>query len=357
VIATGLPRGFDGEASKLPPLYKAHGETYQADTCRMVVQAVEAGEIAYRALSRGQYFGRSLPRNALSGLCLLGFWDAKRDQRWGLDWHRNEGVEITFLESGSLLYACDDETHALKAGDLTVARPWQPHRLGDPDVRASRLHFLIFDLGVRRPHQTWTWPPWVLLTETDRRELSRMIRHTEQVVWPTTADVRSCFQRIARAVETDRSGSRVSLLGAYLNELLVWMLEMFRQGEPRLDESLASACRTVELFWSELSRSVDQLGEPWTLRNMARRCGLGVPQFVHYCRQLYNTSPMKHLSHCRLKQAARLLAEEPQRTVTDIGLALGFSSSQYFATVFRGQMGCSPLAFRATTGMGESMDK
>jgi len=337
-------------------LYKAHGETYQADTCRAVVQAVEAGEIVYQTLSRGQYYGRPL-RGDLPGLCLLGFWDAKRDQRWALDWHRNEGVEITFLESGSLLYACGDKTHSLEAGNLTVARPWQPHRVGDPNVRASRLHFLILDLGVRRPHQTWTWPPWVLLTETDRKELSRMIRHTEQVVWPTTAEVRGCFRRIAREVETDRSGSRVSLLGAYLNELLVWLLEMFRQGEPRLDESLASARRTVELFWSELSRSVEQLAEPWTLRNMARRCGLGVPQFVDCCRQLYNTTPMRYLNHCRLKQAARLLAHEPQRTVTDIGLALGFSSGQYFATVFRGQMGCSPLAFRATTGMGESMDK
>ncbi len=25
----------------------------------------------------------------------VGYWNAKHDQGWGLDWHRNEGIELT----------------------------------------------------------------------------------------------------------------------------------------------------------------------------------------------------------------------------------------------------------------------
>jgi len=32
----------------------------------------------------------------------LAYWDAHELQDWGLGWHRNEGIELTFLESGSL---------------------------------------------------------------------------------------------------------------------------------------------------------------------------------------------------------------------------------------------------------------
>ena len=69
--------------------------------------AVEAQLIGYEALTRGNYPGRLLNRNGLAGVSLVGYWDAKRDQDWGLDWHRNEGLELTLLQSGSLAYACE----------------------------------------------------------------------------------------------------------------------------------------------------------------------------------------------------------------------------------------------------------
>ena len=100
----------------------------------------------------------------LSGLKTVGFWDADHDQAWGLDWHRNEGLELTFLETGTLAFSVDATRCQLHPNDLTITRPWQPHRVGNPAVSAGRLHWLILDLGVRRPHQTWQWPKWLILT-------------------------------------------------------------------------------------------------------------------------------------------------------------------------------------------------
>ncbi len=204
--------------SGLPPVYQAQTQTYQADRCYPVVQAIHAGQIRYQSLSRGQYPGRELQRIDLPGVCLVGFWDTERGQDWGLDWHRNEGIEITFLEAGALSYACDSLEHRLVAGDPTIARPWQPHRVGDPLIAASRYHFLIIDVGVRRPHQPWVWPSWVSITERDRNEITVCMRHTTQVVWPGGAAVRHCFERIGHTVEQDDAGSHVSLLTVYLND-------------------------------------------------------------------------------------------------------------------------------------------
>jgi AraC family L-rhamnose operon regulatory protein RhaS len=68
---------------------------------------------------------------------------------------------------------------------------------------------------------------------------------------------------------------------------------------------------------------------------MARQCGLRRSRFTTYCRHQTNMSPTQYLAHCRVEEAARLLRERPAMSVTNIALACGFSSSQYFATTFR----------------------
>jgi AraC family L-rhamnose operon regulatory protein RhaS len=45
--------------------------------------------------------------------------------------------------------------------------------------------------------------------------------------------------------------------------------------------------------------------------------------------------------------AAELLKNGSDRTITEIALDCGFSSSQYFATLFRHQFDVSPRAWRS----------
>src|SRR5207249_3334840 len=113
---------------------------------------------------------RKLPAGELCGIKSIGYWDALGPQTWGLPWHRNEGVEVTFLESGRLGFAVDGREYALQPDALTVTRPWQSHRVGNPLIGPGKLHWLILDVGVRRPNQAWRWPDWVMLKGADREE-------------------------------------------------------------------------------------------------------------------------------------------------------------------------------------------
>lgn len=332
--------------TRLAPIYEDQGRTYQADTCAALAEAVRREQVSLAALARGHYPGRKLPPRVLPGVKTVGFWDARHPQEWGLDWHRNEGIELTFLERGSVAFAVDRHRTRLRADDLTVTRPWQRHRVGDPHVEPGRLHWLILDVGVRRPHQPWRWPSWLVLTKADREELTDYLRHNERPVWSATPEIRQCFQRIAGAVESDRHGEQVSRLAALLNEMLVLVLEMFRQRRVALDQSLASTERTVELFWADVERNPTHLAAPWTVEEMARHCGLGVTRFIHHSKQLTNATPITHLTQCRLDAAARLLRAQPARPILDVALECGFSSSQYFATCFRRQFGCAPRDYR-----------
>jgi AraC family L-rhamnose operon regulatory protein RhaS len=71
-----------------------------------------------------------------------------------------------------------------------------------------------------------------------------------------------------------------------------------------------------------------------------------VTRFISSFRLVTNLPPVRYLSQARVNKACRLLMEKPERPITEIAFDCGFSSSQYFANVFTGQVGCSPRDYR-----------
>jgi hypothetical protein len=51
----------------------------------------------------------------------VGYWDARSNQTWGLDWHRNEGIELTYLARGKIAFAVDKTDFQL------ITRPSDRH--------------------------------------------------------------------------------------------------------------------------------------------------------------------------------------------------------------------------------------
>jgi AraC family L-rhamnose operon regulatory protein RhaS len=323
--------------------YNADGKQFKADTCANVSRAAEAGEIALHALARGSYPGTRLDDKVLTGVKSLGFWDAAVPQTWGLDWHRNEGVELTVLSSGSLRYFCDDRSYMLKPNDLTIARPWQPHRIGDPTIGANRLYFMNLDVGVRKPNQEWEWPGWLLMNRTELEELTVLLRHNEFHVWSECRDFLHCFQEIGRAVTEYPESRDITYISLKLNELFYLLLHLFRTRKIPLTESLTSNFRTVELFLADLPFL---LADDWTIAKMARECSVCTTRFVEYCRAITNQSPMQHLNALRLEKARALLVENPAMPIIEVSAECGFATSQYFASCFRRKFGTTPSAFR-----------
>jgi AraC family L-rhamnose operon regulatory protein RhaS len=279
----------------------------------------------------------------LSGISTIGYWDAKNRQDWGLDWHRNEGIEITFLETGGLSFSVEQSDFALQPGHLTITRPWQRHRVGSPHVGAGRLYWIIIDVGVRQPHQTWNWPDWLILSPQDLQQLTTVLRHNEHPVWPAGNELLRIFQKIGEAVEKDVDGSEESRLRMCVNEVLLLMIDLFREQDVDLCESLTDARRSVEFILKEAAHN---LHFPWTLELMAEKCDLGITRFTHYCKLITNMTPARYLSSLRLEAAAKRLLDDSDQNITDIALECGFSSSQHFATRFKQEYGYSPRAYR-----------
>lgn len=331
---------------QLAPIYQTRRTRYEIDRCVPQVRAVAEGKIRFHALSKGHYPGQRMKSTCLPGVNSIGYWDAGEPQDWGLEAHRNEGVEITFLETGVMDFTVDQHHFEVHAGDFTVTRPWQLHQLGRPNIGPGRLHWLILDVGVRRPNQEWRWPAWVTLTPADRAALTRQLRHNETPVWKSSLEIATAFRGSAECIRRWNHPHVESQMVNRLNQLLLGLLDAATQRQTLENPELTSRSRTVKLFLHDLANHATSSGEPWTLGKMAAQCGMGITSFSKYCRELVNTGPVEFLNHCRLDHAARRLKANPKVAVTETAFESGFNSSQYFATSFRRRFRTTPRAYR-----------
>lgn len=320
----------------------------QADGCAPLREAVARGEVRMEARVRGQYPGTPLPGNRLPGLRTIGYWDAQGPQTWGLPMHRNEGIEICYLLSGELVFATDHESVVLRPGDITITRPWQRHRLGDPRIRPCRLFWVILDVesGSDTPNEDWQFPGWIGPDAESRHELLRVFRMNQRC---HVADEEQSLKRFltdACRRLGDSGALGTAQLSDTVNHLLLAVARILSGGTATHPGDPHGFDRTVHGFFRGLEASVDTAAEPWTVAGIARACRVGVTYLTASCKEIFNSTPSNQLCRIRLAHAARLLHDQPQLPITEVAFMVGFNSSQYFATRFRRQFGTTPGAFR-----------
>lgn len=333
-----MTKGSNERAVNRPAVFREPGALLYAGNCQDLMKASLAGQVSLNAWTRRGYPGIDLG-NALPQVCSVGGWDATIPQDWGLREHCNEGVKIAYLARGSLAITMDGRRTVINEGQMFVVRPWQLHALGDPNIGASHIIWVLMDMGVRRPHETWLWPDWIGWPERDRKRLSELLSKNEQISHLASRDVARTFLEIHEVVagrDIDGGEARLRLL---ISMMLLQFRQLLENEAPVLDLALASSKRTVEIFLKRLRYALD---EDWTLENMAAECNLSRTQFTQHCQVLTNMTPVRYLQMLRLN-AARQLLESGQQTVTNVAYDCGFSSSQYFATCYKKRFGFSPM--------------
>lgn len=306
------------------------------------IDAVKRRKLKFKALSRFNYPGNFLTEDT-EGIYSIGYWDAVLPQDWGLDWHRNEALEIHFLESGKMAFAQQDQEMELLPNSLTITKPWEMHKVGNPAVGMGKFYWLMLDLKVKKPHQNWIWPDWIVLTPKDLEKLTDVLKQNKKTCWRTDKRIKACFQNIGIAVATDNQGSNASKIRLLVNDLLLLLLDLLLIDVATVDEEITNSSKNVQLFLAKLEAN---LSENWSVKKMAKSAGVGITQFTYHCKQLTNLTPKKYLMLKRIELSKTILLEKPDFNISDVAYLCGFSTSQYFATIFRKHEKCSPINYR-----------
>jgi AraC family transcriptional regulator len=89
----------------------------------------------------------------------------------------------------------------------------------------------------------------------------------------------------------------------------------------------------------------EHLSEDMSLATLADLVRLSPYHFVRAFKQSFGLPPHRYMSRLRMEQAKALLAN-PDMSVTQVGVNLGFSETSSFTTTFRKHTGLTPTAYR-----------
>ena len=268
---------------------------------------------------------------------MLGWYHYVRAQP-DLPVHRHEGgFEICYLERGRQVFEVGGRQYSLSGGDIFLTCPDEPHSTGGNPSEPGVLYWINLRLpkggcGVlgleRREAES--------LLEGIQRSPCRHFRATPQT--------RSIFRELFALYDRPDTFQRAVRMRCGVVRLLFEVID----GSLEHAASATSQRMTEVIEWIRAHPQGD-----YSLKDLARRAHLSVSHFKKRFKIETGLSPWQYILHHRIEIARDQLSKS-DASVTQVAHDLGFSSSQYFATVFKRMTGLTPTACRERLVPGEA---
>lgn len=254
--------------------------------------------------------------------------------------HRNEGLEIVYVSKGQLRWEVEGQEELVTPGSVYFTLPWQEHGSAQEFEPGHEWHFIVLALERNEPPADGIlrFHPALGFRAEEAAELGRTLLEENRHTHVATANLTWLLPRLVAELKSNQLGGGVFARALAVSSV-VELVRSIRSGQT---QRYSLSGRRVTRLLEDLRKAPE---EDWTLDGMASRCKLKRTQFAHVFSLLTGETPMEHVTRLRLEKARKLLLST-KRSITEIAHECGFSSSQYFAKVFRKHEGMEASAFR-----------
>lgn len=301
---------------------------YPATKCQA---AFLAGETMARHLERETYVGLQV---GLPEIEMFGWTDTSHAAFLGLGPHSHSNAfEICLIVGGSVQWWVGHEIHQLGRGDVYVTKPDETHGGIDAVIQPCELYWLILPVPSRGPLPG--------LTETQTRDLMQAMAQLKRHSFPSSLALQQAFHRLHEELRDRPAFAQTSARAAF-HALLVQVL---RDHEAAVQNRAFSQRKPTERMRQAMQWIAEHLREDVPVSAMASAAGLSVSRFHERFLAEAGLTPADYRTHLRIRRAKEMLVQSKQ-TITHLAHELGFSTSQYFATVFKKIVGTTPGGYR-----------
>ncbi|MEG0911614.1 MAG: AraC family transcriptional regulator [Ruthenibacterium sp.] len=288
------------------------------------MQAIPWHDYATNTKERTIY---TAPQLGIQGLRMFGHHCANHAiPALPLHYHENS-FEFTYIAKGNLRFAVNDQSVQMSGGDLMLTFPNEAHDTGSIPMSLHKMYW--FQL------ETETAESLFDLNQEATRDLcaqlhmlsTHIIKMDEQA---STQTLETVFKLLAMpdALSHRQAGT-----------LLLFFIYRVIANAQRVDFRLTPDIGRAANY------ALDHLQENLSLETLAQVSLLSVSRFKQKFKAQMGTSPREFINFQKIEMAKTILLEN--HNVTETAMQLGFSSSDYFATVFRHFTNYSPTQYIA----------
>jgi AraC-like DNA-binding protein/mannose-6-phosphate isomerase-like protein (cupin superfamily) len=240
-------------------------------------------------------------------------------------------MEFCFLLRGRQTYRVGKRTHKLTGGDIFVTFPDEPHDTAGTPEEKGVLYWVI----IRIPPAN---EEFLGLNHTQGAALRTALLNLPARQFRAPKDIALHLDTLMQEHFNPPSPLRAVRFQNLLVALLLEVVQAAAQRNRRPSRGHATLNRLKAMIESSLSN-------PVSISTLAETAGLSVPRFKVWFREQTGVPPGEYILRRRVEEACRLLTDTKTR-ITDLGYTMGFSSSQYFATVIKRYTGLTPKQVR-----------
>ena len=254
--------------------------------------------------------------------------------------HRNIGMEVFYVSEGRLKWRVDDKVEEVPPGSVFFTLPWQVHGSEYVHEPGNLVHFVQFRLDrvYRKPIDHFRFHPWFGISKETSLKLSRVLCGTKQHTWRASEQLTWAIHTLVEKLEANAEDL---FIGGIFRCMMSELHETIA-GNRKLPPFLNSTEHRVQKFLDALAEEVER---PWSLEEMAGNCKLARSHFASIVKKLTGDSPLAYLQRLRVLRAEQLLRDTGM-SITAIGHACGFATSQHYARVFKQYTNCTATEFR-----------
>ncbi|MDR1385270.1 MAG: AraC family transcriptional regulator, partial [Planctomycetaceae bacterium] len=255
-------------------------------------------------------------------------------------------MEICYLAEGCQFYRVGNKDYFLNGGDVLINYPHEPHGTGVWHEGKGNLYWMILQPPSPQSEFLGLSPAnGKILYESFFQFPSRQFR-LKAGTQKNLDLIFANFETEKISICSDQSFLLSEKANPFFpmniqNYLLRFLLDLVESAQSQHQTNISA----------EMIRVIDQIKTNeemfYTMRQLAKIAGLSESRFKHRFKEEIGTTPANYQIRHKIDSACRMLRSG--QTILDTALSLGFSSSQYFATVFRRYMGMSPAEYGKTT--------
>lgn len=140
----------------------------------------------------------------------------------------------------------------------------------------------------------------------------------------------------------------LNLLTAHLDRLIagrIFLKSFYQSSLPSGETELTSDREFARMVEGVMQRSLSQ-GVVSSVKQLSDELGMSRSKLYRQMQSNFGMKATEYIMKWRMNRAAMLLRESRNRTVAEIALELGFSSSSHFSMAFKKYMGVTPTEYR-----------
>lgn len=255
--------------------------------------------------------------------------------------HYHDYIEFLYGIDCDVNVFCDGKEYNMKNGDLVVINSNKSHKIDSGRAFNQYLVIKFLPQILYAAEQSVFEFKYIFPFISDSDQYKKIFKSSEI----ETSDIPDMMMGIMNEWDKKEYGYEIALR-TYVSRIVLWLIRKWNT----LSDSNNLMNETEEVS-SVIQRALEYANKNYqiaTSKDAAKITNLSYSYFSRLFKRVMHKSFTEYVNHIKISEAQRLLVTT-EKSITEISMDIGFSTTSYFIETFRKRIGITPKEFRQAT--------